>query len=112
MRVDLTINLPTIISVIASIGAVCVMGLNVYSDLNNRQLRTDLAVIEIRTRLDKTETAIGAVKTDQAAQMQTLRTDMKSDISEIKDMLNRLIFGAAPAPAPHRQQQLSKDWSK
>lgn len=112
MRVDLTINLPTIISVVASLGAVCVMGFNTYRDIDTRQMRAELAIIEIRTRVDKTETAIGAVKTDQAAQMQTLRTDMKSDISEIKDMLNRLIFGSSPAPVPQRRQQLDKDWSK
>lgn len=111
MRVDLTINLPTILSVLGLVGAVFATGISIYSDLDKRQLRTDLAVTEIRSRLDKTETAITTVKTDQAAQTALLRGEMKGDIMEIKDMLNRLIFGGNSQPMP-RRQQLSKDWSK
>ncbi len=110
-RVDLTINIPTIISVIGLCSAVFVTGIGIYSDLDKRQMRTDIAVAEIRARLDKTETAITAVKTDQAAATATLRGEMKGDIIEIKDMLNRLIFGGS-APPERRQHQLQKDWSK
>jgi len=111
MRVDLTINIPTILSILGLVSAVGATGLSIYNDLDKRQMRTDIAVAEIRTRLDKTETTITSVKADQAAATATLRGEMKGDIIEIKDMLNRLIFGGREAP-PERRRQLDKDWSK
>lgn len=113
MRVDLTINIPTILSILGLVSAVLATGVSIYSDLDKRQMRTDIAVTEIRTRLDKTEAAITTVKADQAAQTAQLRAETKSDIIEIKDMLNRLIFGTGPGPSPdQRRRQLEKDWSK
>lgn len=111
MRVDLTINIPTILSILGLVSAVFVTGIGIYSDLDKRQMRTDIAVAEIRTRLDKTEVAITSVRTDQATQTATLRGEMKGDIIEIKDMLNRLIFSGRDAP-DRRSRQLNKDWSK
>lgn len=111
MRVDLTINIPTILSIIGLVSAVFATGIGIYSDLDKRQMRTDLAVAEIRTRLDKTETAISSVKADQAAATAALRAETKGDIIEIKDLLNRLIFGGRETPE-RRPRQLEKDWSK
>lgn len=110
MRVDLTINIPTILSILGLVSAVFVTGIGIYSDLDKRQMRTDIAVGDLRTRLDKTEAAITSVKTDQAAATATLRAETKGDISEIKDMLNRLIFGGNDRG--ERRRQLDKDWSK
>lgn len=107
MRVDLTINVPTIISVVASIATVCAFGISIYSDLDKRQMRTDIAVVEIRSRQDKIESAINTIKTDQAVQTQALRNDVKADIGEIKDLLNRLIFGGTP-----QSRRDLKEWSK
>lgn len=110
MRVDLTINVPTILSIVGLVSAVSAWGVNVYSDLDKRQLRTDLAVVDIRSRLDKTETAMANLKTDTGVQSQLLRTEMKSDIGEIKTMLNQIIFNGVAPPRP-TQQQLN-EWRK
>lgn len=93
MRVDTTINIPTILSTLGMVVTVCAFGIGIYTDLDKRQMRTDAAVAEIRYRMDKAENAIIATKADQAAQIGTIRGELKGDIGEIKGMLNQLIFG-------------------
>lgn len=95
MRVDTTINIPTLCSLLGTLGAVCAFGMGIYQDLDKRQMRTDAAVAEIRYRMDKAENAIIATKADQAAQIGTIRGELKGDIGEIKGMLNQLIFGSS-----------------
>lgn len=109
MRVDLSVNIPTILAIVGCVTAVCSFGLGIYRDLDNRQIRTDIAVVEIRTRLDKTESALGTVKGEQLAANQSLRGELRSEIGEIKGLLNTLIFNGPPI---QRQRQLEKDWSK
>ena len=109
MRVDLSVNIPTIISIVLCVAGAFSFALGIYRDLDNRQLRTDIAVVDIRTRLDKTEAALNASKGEQLIQTQALRSEVRGDINEIKDMLNRLIFNGVPQP---QRRQLDKDWSK
>lgn len=104
MRVDLSINIPTIISILTCVVGISAFGLGIYRDLDNRQLRTDIAVVDIRTRVDK-------IEANQSTQIQNLRTEMRGDITEIKEMLNRLIFSGASPHTP-RRQELDKEWSK
>lgn len=109
MRVDLTINIPTMISIAALVVTISATGVGLYYNLDKRQMATDFAVATLAQRLDKTELALATMKGDQAMQNATLRTEMKADITEIKGMLNRLIF--APAPSQQQQRQL-REWSK
>lgn len=108
MRVDLSINIPTILSILGLVSAVFATGIGIYSDLDKRQMRTDIAVAEIRVRLDKTELAISNVKSEQIAQTATLRGEIRSDIGDIKEMLNRVIFGGNAVD----RRQLDKEWRK
>jgi len=108
MRVDLTINIPTIMSMIGFAAGAGIFGINLYNEVKDRQVKTEYIVASLGQRVEKTELLITQVKTDQATQTATLKTEMKTDITEIKDLLNRLIFGGS-AVAPNRQL---KDWSK
>lgn len=108
-RVDLTVNIPTMLSIAALIVTVSASGVGLYYNLDKRQTATDFAVANLAQRLDKTEAALISLKADQVGQNATLRGEMKSDISEIKGLLNRLIF-AGPPSAP-TQRQL-REWSK
>lgn len=105
MRVDLTINIPTMISIAALIVTTSATGVGLYYSLDKRQAATDYAVSTLVQRVEKSEAAVAALKLEQAAQNQTLRNDIKSDISEIKGMLNEVIFGRRPSA------QL-KEWRK
>jgi hypothetical protein len=115
MRVDLTINLPTIISIAVLIVTTSATGVGLYYSLDKRQMATDFAVTALSQRLDKNELAVSALKTEHAVQTQALRGEMRSDITEIKDLLNRLIFapqGVSQQQQQHQQRQQLKEWSK
>jgi hypothetical protein len=107
MRVDLTINIPTMISIAMLIVTTSATGIGLYYNLDKRQMATDFAVATQQQRIEKIEASVTALKTEQAGQNAALRGEMKSDITEIKDLLNRLIF----APPSQQQRQL-REWSK
>lgn len=110
MRVDLTINIPTMISIALLIVTTSATGVGMYYNLDKRQMVTDLAVATLSQRLDKTETALTSLKAEQVGATSTLRGEMRTDITEIKGLLNRLIFDQ-PRQAPATQRQL-REWSK
>lgn len=109
MRVDLTLNIPTLLTLATLVVTISASGVGLYYNLDKRQLATEFALSVLQQRLEKNEAAISALKAEQASSNATLRSDVKSDIGEIKGMLNQLIF--APRPSPAQQRQL-REWSK
>jgi hypothetical protein len=113
MRVDLSINIPTILSVLVSIVAVSTTGVTLYYGLDKRQLASEFEIAKINQRIEKVETGVSNLRTEQAQREGALRAEMRSDISEIKDLLYRLYPGTpvARSNAPATQQQLN-EWRK
>jgi hypothetical protein len=109
MRVDLTLNIPTLITLATLVVTISASGVGLFYNLDKRQMATDFAVSVLQQRIEKNEAAIAALRVDQAASNVTLRADVKSDIGEIKGMLNQLIF--APRSTASQQRQL-REWSK
>lgn len=106
-RFDLTINLPTMITLAVLTVTVSAWGVGIYSSLDKRQMMTDLAVTALAQRVDRVEGTINSVRADQIAASKTLREDMKTEMSEIKGMLNQIIFRN-----PSTSQRQLKEWSK
>lgn len=106
-RVDLTVNIPTMISIAVLIVTTSATGVGMYYNLDKRQMMTDMAVQALSQRIDKTEASLASMKADQANANVTLRGELKSDITEIKGLLNRLIF-----PSSGSQQRQLREWSK
>lgn len=106
-RVDLTVNIPTMISIAVLIVTTSATGVGMYYNLDKRQMMTDMAVQSLSQRIDKNDAALMAMKADQANANVTLRGELKSDITEIKGLLNRLIF-----PSSSQQQRQLREWSK
>jgi hypothetical protein len=109
MRVDLTLNIPTLITLATLVVTISATGVGLYYNLDKRQMATDFAVSVLQQRIEKNEAAVAALRIDQATSNAALRSDVKSDIGEIKGMLNQMIF--APRPSPSQQRQL-REWSK
>ena len=109
MRVDLTLNIPTLITLATLVVTISATGVGLYYNLDKRQMATDFAVSVLQQRVEKNEAAVAALRIDQANSNAALRTDVKGDIAEIKGMLNQLIF--APRPSQSQQRQL-REWSK
>ncbi|TKW79827.1 MAG: hypothetical protein DI543_03160 [Bradyrhizobium icense] len=106
-RFDLTINLPTMITLAVLTVTVSAWGVGIYSNLDKRQMVTDLAVAALTQRVDRVEGTISNVRADQIASSKSLRDDMKSEMTEIKGMLNQIIFRN-----PSANQRQLKEWSK
>lgn len=109
MRVDLTLNIPTLLTLATLVITISASGVGLFYNIDKRQMAAEFAISVLQQRLEKNEAAIAALKADQAASNATLRTDVKADIAEIKGMLNQVIF--APRPSPAQQRQL-REWSK
>lgn len=108
MRFDPTINIPTIIALTVLIVSTTTGGISLYSAIDKRTMATEFAIQVQAGRIDKIETTIGLIKTEQATRTTELRAETRSDIREIKDMLDRLIF-----PQQQRAAQTRlKEWSK
>lgn len=105
MRLDLTVNIPTMISIAALIATTAAAGVGLYMNLDKRQMATDFAVATLQQRIEKNEIALTTLKNEQTAQTQVLRAEIRSDISEIKALLNQVIFSRQGQP------QL-KEWRK
>lgn len=99
-RVDLTINIPTMITLFLIVVSSSATGIGMYYQMDKRQMMTDLALSTLTERVNKLEGS-------QSRANDNLRTELKTDIAELKGMLNRVIF----APPTTSQRQL-KEWSK
>ncbi len=99
-RVDLTLNIPTLIMIATLIVTTSATGVGMYYNLDKRQMMLEIAMTSLVQRVDKLEG-------NQVSANNNLRTELKTDIAELKGMLNRVIF----APPTTSQRQL-KEWSK
>jgi len=106
-RFDLTINLPTMMMLVTAIVTTSAWGVGVYAEFDRRMVMTELAMTALAQRVDRVEGTINSVRVDQVAASKTLRDDMKSEMSEIKGMLNQIIFRN-----PSVSQRQLKEWSK
>jgi hypothetical protein len=111
MRVDFTLNIPTIVAMVGMIVTTAVAGVTIYNQLDRRQIATDFAVSAQAQRIDKIEANVDKLKIEATAQNTQLRTEIKSDITEIKGLLNEVIFGRGRTPPSTNNQHL-REWSK
>lgn len=97
VKFDLTINVPTILTLGAFVVSSTVAGMRLYHDIDSRVTRTSYEVSTLQERVRTFEATLAAVKTDQNAQIQTLRAEIRSDLSEIKGTLNNLLLSRKPS---------------
>lgn len=105
LRLDLTINIPTMISLLVLIFSVSAWGVGIYYNFDKRHMQTEYAVANLNARVEKVENSVAAIKADQATTNSNLRTEIKADLAEIKGQINQLIF------TPQQQRQL-REWSR
>lgn len=111
MRMDFTLNIPTIVSIAALICTTAATGITIYNNLDRRQLETSYALHTLEQRTEKVEKSVTDLKIEQNEKNTQLRTEIKSDISEIKGLLNEVIFGRGHPVSQPQQEALNK-WRK
>lgn len=102
MKLDLTVNVPTMVTLLAFVVSSVTAGVRIYNDLDARLTRASYDIAALQTRAQSAEAALAAVKTEQNAQMQTLRAEIRADLTEIKGSINSLLFSRNPSLAQGR----------
>jgi hypothetical protein len=110
MRLDFTLNIPTILSLLATVVALVSSGITLYNGLDKRQMTTEFKIDKLDQRVEKNETAVVNLREEQSKREATLRAEMKGDVAEIKDLLNRLYYG--PSVNQRTQQRELNEWRK
>ncbi len=105
LKLDLTVNVPTIISLIVLTASAVTTGFRVYQELDARTTKNAYELQTLRDRVVGAEASVAALKQETGASAQALRAEIKQDLAEIKNTLNDLAFGRRGAP------QL-REWSR
>lgn len=82
--------------------------MGIYTDIDKRQTISDIAITALVQRVDRVEASVNGVKAEQNTATSTLRQDMRTEMAEIKQKLDRILFSG---PSTVSQRQL-KEWSK
>jgi DNA-binding protein H-NS len=85
-------------------------GITLYNGLDKRQMTTEFKIDKLDQRVEKNETAVVNLREEQSKREATLRAEMKGDVAEIKDLLNRLYYG--PSVNQRTQQRELNEWRK
>lgn len=92
VKLDLTINVPTIVTLCLLVVSSSVAGVRIYNDLDQRVTRAGYFSDALAHRVQVLETTVGQIRTDQANQIKELRAEIRADLSEIKGSLNNLLL--------------------
>ncbi|MNK80461.1 hypothetical protein D3C87_1001760 [compost metagenome] len=92
VKLDFTINIPTLISIITLSAGLATWGVRTYYEMSARTDRNtyDLAVLQDRIRT--VETQVTQVRADNSTSVQALRGEIRVDLLEIKGTLKDLMF--------------------
>lgn len=93
VKLDLTINVPTIMTLVAMTVTIVVSGIRVYNDLDGRTTKNAYELQTLRDRVVAAETSVSTLKNETNASSTALRSEIKQDLSEIKNTLNDLVLG-------------------
>jgi hypothetical protein len=105
VKLDLTVNVPTILTLCAMTITAITAGIRVYNDLDARTTRNAYELSTLRDRVVAAEASMVTLKQETGTTAQALRAEIKQDLSEIKSTLNDLAFGRRGAPQP-------REWSR
>lgn len=92
VRFDMTINIPTLLSILSIAAAVAAFAVRVYSDFDKRLDRNSYDVAVMQERLRTIDTQVAQVRSDGNSNVQTLRGEIRVDLLEIKGDLKNLMF--------------------
>lgn len=93
-RFDGTINIPTIVTLAAAL----VAGIQTYNSLDRRTENNTKDIMSLQAQHLRFEQALTSARSDQAVQVQQVKTEIRSDLSEIKSTLNGLVMSQLNRP--------------
>lgn len=87
---DLTINIPTILSILTIVCGVTVWINSEFSSIKGEQIHLGGKMALIEQRQVQSEREIEGLKTDTSYQLQQFRVEMREDLRDIKSSMNKI----------------------
>lgn len=90
VRLDLTVNIPTLLSLIGLLAASITYINGQIGAINNQQLITVGDVKVLQTQMAATVAAQAALRADTAGQISQFRSEVRSDMRDLKEGVDKL----------------------
>lgn len=90
VRLDLSVNLPTILSMTAMLVSAVLYVNNRFADLSNQNTQVDTRLTNVEKRQDSADAAFTMLRAETLSQNSALRTDMRADMRDLKQSVDNL----------------------
>lgn len=90
VKLDLTVNIPTILSLVGLLAASITYINGQIGAINNQQLITVGDVKVLQTQMAATIAAQASLRSDTAGQIAQFRTEVRSDMRDLKEGVDKL----------------------
>lgn len=106
VKLDFTINLPTMLTLCAMAIAGMSSGIRIYSDVNERVIQNTFEINSVKGRVNSLEGTLSAARIELEARGQAVRAELKGELTEIKQDVKSLLVRQASG------NQILKEWSR
>ncbi len=90
VKLDLTINIPTLLSLMALLAGAITYVNGQITALNNQQLLTNGDVKVLQTQMMAVTQAQVSLRSDTTGQIQQMRTELRGDLRDLKQSLDQI----------------------
>lgn len=90
MKLDLTINIPTMLSIFAMVAGAATYVNGQITAINNQQLVTAGDVKVLQTQVNSQGSQMATLRLDTAGQLTQFRSEVRQDLKDLKDGMDRL----------------------
>lgn len=90
MKLDLTINIPTMLSIFAMVAGAVTYVNGQITAINNQQLVTAGDVKVLQTQVNSQGAQMATLRLDTAGQLTQFRSEVRQDLKDLKDGMDRL----------------------
>ena len=90
MKLDLTINIPTMLSIFAMVAGAVTYVNGQITAINNQQLVTAGDVKVLQTQVNSHGSQMATIRLDTAGQLTQFRSEVRQDLKDLKDGMDRL----------------------
>jgi hypothetical protein len=90
VKLDLTINVPTMLSIIGTVAGAIIYINGQFTSINNQQLLTVGDVKVLQTQVQTQAIQLTTLRADTSGNLTSFRSEIRADLKDIKDSVDRL----------------------
>lgn len=92
---DLTINIPTILTMALAVGSGVSAGVSAYNDLDRRLIDDTSTLVTLRRDVDRIDTTTRDLQRDQIQKLDALRAELRGELRDVGQKLDALLLRGA-----------------